>query len=102
MTFEAFWNLLQWIFLPLAGAIAWWVRQIDEEHVAMAAKLEQRIETCYANHVADMGRMKNDLGDFKLAVVGNYVSKAELERTLDRIESAISRLGDRVESLMGG
>lgn len=82
-------EILQMVVFPALGIVVWYFREA-------VAKLEKQIEALEDTLV----HQKNNISQWQLQIVQNYVTKNELERLEMRILSALDRLSEKVEKAM--
>lgn len=113
MTFEAWWELLRWGAIPLGGLLIWWVRDLQSRHRHQVERLHEKIEaeararhieseTCRREHREAVKTLHDDLNAWKLDAASRFASAAHMERGFEKLETAITGLGARLERWIEG
>lgn len=113
MTFEAWWELLRWAAIPLVGLVIYWGREMQARHRHQVERLYERIEAeararhldserCRSEHREAVKVLHDDLNAWKLDAASRFASAAHMERGFEKLETAISGLGTRLERWIEG
>ena len=103
MTFDAFWDLLRWILIPLLGVLAWWINlnrgEFHHRLEQIESKNRESLSKIDARTSQEFGALNRQHAAFQLEVVRSYARTDQLERALDRITDALTKIEQKIETL---
>jgi len=113
LTFDAWWEVLRWLALPAIGAVAWWLRELDNRRRNAVRMLHERQEAERAARHAELDavrrELRNEIREVDAALDAWRVSSAErfatagaVQAAVDRIATEIGRLTERLDRVLEG
>lgn len=101
MTFDAWWELVTTIGMPVAlaaiGGLGVWVRLVDNRRRELARDLYTKIETERELRRAQVADLVDELHEAKLDAARRFATSDDVKAAVADVVGEIRRLGDRID-----